>query len=245
MAVPVEELRGQDMASSAVVIPLTQFNDEVLLQLATEYLSRFQGVRLLQIGIYTDDNTARDSKGKTAFHVTYDYWKREFEKRAKRKSICAAVLLKYGNSATLRIRHADGEIKEIKIADDNAFHPALGGLTLHLLHVSFVNQGFGDAKQLIPHFYFSLPKKISPDEAEMLAKAFLVVLGVSTATLNFREDEWYIFDTFYPWLNPFTKAETPPTPKEAAKSVEFLCTPAREVACFQSSRGTRHATRLH
>jgi|SRR6267142_247511 len=236
---PVEEQKGHGIISSVFVVPVSEFNDDTLPRLAAQYLSRHQQVKLLQVGFYTDERTAWDFRGKSIDHISYEYWKKEFKKRVKEKSIRAATLLKCGNSATLRIRHSDGEIKEIKINGDNAFHPIEEGIALNLLHVNFVDQGFGDASQLTAHFYLILPKRITAKEARRLAKSYFDTLGVSNVVLHFREDEWFVFDSFYPWMNPFTKAETPPTLKETAKSVQFLCTPAQDDACFQTSMGTR------
>ncbi len=238
-ATPIEEQKATAMASTLLVIPASDFKDDVLFHLATKYLSQYRNLELVQIAIYTDANLARDSKGKTTFHVTYEYWKREFEERARNKSICAAVVLKYGNSASLRIRHVDGQIKEIKIAGDNVFHPVVEGVALDLVHVSFTYQGFGDASQLTAHFYLTLPRRITSKEATRLAKSFFDRLGISNVDLNLREDGWFIFDTFYPYMNPFSKEERPPTLQEAAKSVEFLCTPQQDDGCFQWSLGTK------
>jgi len=239
VAVPIEEQKAPAMASTLLVISAAEFKDDVLLQLARKYLSEYRNLKLVQIGIYTDASLAYASKGKTTFHVTYEYWKREFEEREQNKSICAAVVLKYGNSASLRIRHADGQIKEIGIVGTNVFHPALDGVALNLLHVSFVNQGFGNDEHLTAHFYFTLPERIDSKEATRLAKSFFDTLGISNVTFNLREDGWFIFDTFYPYMNPFSKEETPPTLKEAAKSAEFLCTPQQDDGCFQWSLGTK------
>jgi len=225
--------------SFKILIPYSEFKDEVLVGIANDYLSRFKEARLLQVGIYADENSARDSKGKTVFHVTYDYWSREFEQRVQGESVCAAELLKYGQNATLRIRQTSGEIKELKIAGDSAFHPVIGEIELDLLHVSFVNQGFGDAKRVTPHFFFRVPKKLDLNEAQSLTKVFVGLLGESAATLYFREDEWFIFDTFYPWINLFSRAKDPPKLEEAAKSSEFLCSLAQDQTCIQTSIGSR------
>ena len=239
VAVPIEEQRAPAMASALLVIPAAEFKDDVLLQLAKKFLAQYGNLKLVQIGIYTDAGLAYASKGKTTFHVTYEYWKREFEQREQNKSICAAVVLKYGNSASLRIRHADGQIKEIGIVGANVFHPSVEGFALNLLHVSFVTQGFGNDEHLTANFYFTLPKRIDSIEATRLAKSFFDTLGISNVTFNLREDGWFIFDPFYPYMNPFSKEETPPTLKETAKSVAFLCTPQQEDVCFQWSLGTK------
>jgi hypothetical protein len=85
-------------------------------------------------------------------------WKSEFEARKQKNSLRAAELLKYGDSASLRIRYSDGRIEEIEIVGRNVFRPVINGVALHLLHVSFSRQGFGNPKQVVPHFYFSISK---------------------------------------------------------------------------------------
>jgi hypothetical protein len=41
-----------------------------------------------------------------------------------------------------------------------------------------------------------------------------VRVDIPNATQAFREDEWFVFDSFYPWMNPFRKSEPPPTLKD-------------------------------
>src|SRR6476660_1826081 len=85
VAVLIEEQKASAMASTVLVVPAAEFKDDVLLQLAKKYLSQYRNFKLVQIGIYTDANLARASKGITTFHVTYEYWKREFEEREQNK----------------------------------------------------------------------------------------------------------------------------------------------------------------
>jgi hypothetical protein len=240
VADPIDEQKGRGMVASQVVIPVSEFNDDALTRLAAQYLSRYRQFQLLQVDFYTEERTPSEFREKSIDHISYEYWKKEFEIGVRYKSIRAATLLKYGQSAALRIRHANGEIKEIRIAGDDAFHPIVEGLALNVLHVSLVNQGFGNARQLRAQFYLKIPKRITAHEAHTLAKSYSRTLGVSNVALNFREDEWFVFDTFYPWVNPFTKvAETPPTLEETAKSVQFICTPEQDDVCFQIALGSR------
>jgi len=51
-----------------------------------------------------------------------------------------------------------------------------------------------------------------------------------TGSLSIKQDGWFIFSTFYPWINPFSDQGTPPTLEETARSAEFLCRPAEEQA---------------
>ena len=235
----IKEQHAPEMASFVVIVPVTEFREDNLRKLANEYLGRSQTVKLLNVGMFTERAPAYDSLGKTTYHISYDVWKEEFEKRAQDKSERAAVLLKCGNSATLRIRNLNGEIEEIKIAGENAFHPTVAGVALDILHVSFVDQGFGDARELTAHFYVKVPKRITPKEASELAKSFFDTLGLSNVTLHLREDDLFIFDPFYPWMNPFTKSETPPSLKDTARSAQFLCSPRQEGTCFQSALGSK------
>ncbi len=237
-AVLIEEQKASGFASYVVVIPIVEFRREVLIRLANEYLGRYEKLELLQVGVYTDRKTALDSTGKKVFDFTYSAWKNEFENRKQGKPMRAAEFLKYGSAATLRIRYPDRRVEEIAITGETTFHPPVNGMTPALLHVSFVRQGFGESKELIPHFYFSVPKRITPEEAQLFATSFRRTSGVSKIEIHLRQDEWFIFDAHYPWVNAFTQSEKPPTQTEAAKSVEFLCRPTEEQSCYQSSGGT-------
>jgi hypothetical protein len=235
----IEEQETDGLASYVVVVPADEFRKDDLLRLANEYLRRYGKLKLLNVGIYTDSATADDSAGKKMFDFTYGVWMSEFETRKQNNSMCAAELLKYGGAATLRIRYSDGRIEEVAITDGNVFHPAVNGMALNLLHVSFARQGFGNAKQLIPHFYFRVSKKLTAQEAGIIAKSILRTSGASKLEVHLRQDEWFIFDAYYPWMNPFSQTDAPPTETEAAQSVEYLCKPAEEQACYQSSVGAR------
>src|SRR5271165_7195882 len=110
LPVPVREQNGDGMLSALFVLPSNKFTDGTLLELAKEYLHRHEHVKLIQVGFYTDEEAASDSRGKSIDHVSYDRWKVEFEKRAQKKSVRAGVLLKYGNYATLKVHDEDGNI---------------------------------------------------------------------------------------------------------------------------------------
>jgi hypothetical protein len=234
---PADEQNGDGMVSALFVLPSNKFTDASLLEMAKEYLSRHERIELIEVGFYTDDETAWDSRGKLIDHVSYDLWKAEFEKRAQKQSVRAGVLLKYGSYAALRVRDADGNIREITIDGASLFHPQVGGVALDLLHVTFAKQGFGTANKLTAHFYFTLPGRVSSKEARSIAESFFRIVRVRDVVVHFREDEWFIFDTFYPWNNLFTRAKTPPTLGDSAKSVEYLCKPSQGETCYQTSLG--------
>jgi hypothetical protein len=225
------------MLSALFVLPSSKFTDRSLLDMAKEYLHRHEHVKLIQVGFYTDEEAASDSRGKSIDHVSYGLWKVEFEKRAQMKPVRAGVLLKYGSYATLKVHDADGNTRELSIDGESAFHPFVGGVALDLLHVGFAKQGFGAANKLTAHFYFTIPRKMSSKEARSIAESFFRIVDVRGVVVHFREDEWFIFDPFYPWNNLFLKAKAPPTLDDAAKSVEFLCKPSQGDACYQTSLG--------
>ena len=233
---PIEELRGDGIVSSVVVVPKGEFTDTDLRKYASEYLSRYRSFKLIQVGFYTEERTAWDFRGKSIDHYSYEYWKKEYEKGMSSGPLREATLLAYGGSATLRMRDNNEKIKEITILGSNVFHPNLEGLGLSVLHVGFSEQG--QPSKLTAHFYVTIPKKITLQEAERLAKVFFGRTEVRDVTLNLREDEWFVFDAFYPWNNPFTRARAAPTLEETARSVQFLCTPRQEDGCFQSALGT-------
>jgi len=233
---PIEELKGDEIASSVVVVPKREFTDIDLTKYASDYISRYRSFKLIQVGFYTEERTAWDFRGKSIDHYSYDYWKKEYEKGISGRPIREATLLAYGSSATLRMRDGNEKIEEITILGSNVFHPTLEGLVLNVLHVGFSAQG--QPSKLTAHFYVIIPKRITPQEADRLAKAFFGRTGARDVTLNLREDEWFVFDAFYPWINPFTRAQAAPTLEETARSVQFSCTPGQEDGCFQSALGT-------
>ena len=221
------------LASYTLVIPSADFKKDTLLKLANKYLSTNSEVKLLQLGIYTEESAAHDSAGKKMFDITYDVWKREFERRTPQSTFPAAELLKYGSSSTLRIRFPDGQLEEIAISGVSAFHRDIDNCELSLLHVSLVRQGFGKEKQLTPNFYFKVTRAITLPEARAVAKSFAHLIGAPKPEIHFREDEWYVFDADYPWVNPFVHSHSPPSEAEAAKSAEFVCKPTEDEACYQ------------
>jgi len=231
--------RTDGFGSYLLVIPSNEFRKDELLQLAKRYLRRYSNINLLQVGIYVDRETAADSRGKHIDHYSFDMWKREFASGKQKKSLCAAELLKYGTAATLRIRYPDAKIEEIVITGENVFHPIVSGVAFNLLHMTVVFQGFSTARELMPMLYFSTSKGLTAEDAEAFAKTFLRMSGASRLKIYMRQDEWFISDSFYPWNNPFSAAEAPPSEAEAARSDEFLCAPAEKQACYQSHVGVR------
>ncbi len=235
----VARQKADGLAFYLLSIPKTEFKKDVLLQLATDYVSANGGVNLLQVGVFTEKKVALDFMGKNVFDITYGLWKSEFEDRIRERRFGAAILLKYGPSATLRIRYPDGKIEEIPIFGQNAFKPVVNSLLLNLLHVSFVDQGFGKGKRLVPHLYIQVPQSATSEEAEAFAKSIARLIGTPNIEVYLREDNWFIFDAHYPWVNPFVHEELPPTESEAAKSVEFICKPGETEVCYQSSSGVK------
>jgi hypothetical protein len=187
-----------EMASFTVIVPEQNFKPETLVKLSGEYLSRYPNVKLLQVGFYPDKQMAADSLGKTVYHVSYDTWKEEYRRRLESKLRPAATFLKYDECSTLRIRKHDGEVSEIHVSGQSSFRPVVDDIPLNLVYVSFAEQGFGNSSRLTPHFYLVLPKRVSTAEAASLAKALFNKIGVSDGSLHLREDEWFIFDPFYP-----------------------------------------------
>jgi len=231
--------KADGFASYSLTIPKTEFKKDVLLQLAKEYVSADGSLNLVQVGVFTEEKAAHDFMGKNVFDITYGLWKSEFENRIGEPRFGVGILLKYGPSATLRIRYPNGRIEEIIVLGQNAFHPVVNGLLLNFLHVSFVNQGFGKGKRLVPHLYIQVPQSATSEEAEAFAKSIARLVGTPNIEVHLREDNWFIFDAHYPWVNPFVHEEMPPTESEAAKSVEFICKPGEKELCYQSSSGIK------
>lgn len=234
----VKHEEADGLVSYTLVIPHREFTKDSLLQLANAYLARFHQASFLNVGIFIDRPTALNSAGKGIDHLSFDWWKHEFENRMQIKSLSAAELLKYGGAATLRIRYGDGHIEEIPVRGKNLFHSTVDGMNLDLLHVTCVFQGFVTNKQLFPILYFRTSKDITFQKAEELAKLIFTKSGVIRMKINFRTDDWFIFDTFYPWLNPFSPAGGPPTEAQAARSAQYLCVLPGVTACYQTSGGT-------
>ena len=237
----VSEQKSNGLASYVLVIPSEDFNEDELLRVAHRYMAEKPEVKVLQLGIFTEDKAAHDFMGKNVFDITYALWRANFQDRAKKEIPCAAVLLKYGSSATLKVRYPGGKIQEIAVAGENVFHLVKNNVAVDLQHVSVVNQGFGKSRQLVPHFYFTVANPISQDEATRLAESIRDSIGVPSVVVHLREDQWFIFDAHYPWLNPFARTMTAVSESDAASSIEFLCQPAQRESCYQVSKGLRES----
>jgi hypothetical protein len=233
----IERHEEHSLASYKVIVPASGFMKENLLQLANGYIQSHDQVRFLDVGIHADRAAAQDSSGKGIFHVSYGRWKHEFENKQRESSMPAAELLKDAVGATLRIRYADGRIEEVALSGENAFHPTINGIRLNLLHVTIVRQGFGTAKRWVPILYLSVPKMFTAQEAGIFAESIFRISGVPNPEILLRSDQWFIFDPYYPWMNPFAFAEMAPSEAEAARSAEFLCKPAEPQGCHQISAG--------
>jgi hypothetical protein len=182
---PIEELKGDGIVTSVVLVAKENFAESDLTKLASEYMARYHSFRLIQVGFYTEERTAWDFRGKSVDHFSYEYWKQEYEKRMSSGLAREAILLAYGNSGTLRIRDRNQQIKEITIVGSNVFHPVLDGLGLNVLHVGFSGQG--QPSKLTAHFYLTIPRRITAHEAERRAKSFFDKTKILDVTLNIRE----------------------------------------------------------
>jgi hypothetical protein len=229
----VAEERADGLASFTVIIPTADFSKTTLLELANKYLSENPGIKLLQLGIYTEDRAAHESAGKQVFDITYGAWHKEVERRTLDNTFPAAELLKYGSSSTLRVRFPGGQLEEIPISGASVFHRKIDNCDLSLLHLSLSRKGFGKGKQLIPIFYFKATRGIKLAEAGVMAETFAHSIAVSKPEIHFREDEWYVFDAAYPWVNPFVHSGSLPSEAEVAKSAEFVCRPGKDETCYQ------------
>lgn len=103
----IDKQEAPGLASYSLVIPVDEFKKESLLRLSNQFLHRYEKLKLLNVGIYTDNTTASNSAGKGKFDFTYGVWKSEFEARKQKNSLRVAALLKYGDSASLRIRYSE------------------------------------------------------------------------------------------------------------------------------------------
>lgn len=220
------------VGSYTVLVPASEFRKEVLLSLATQFLHRYAQLRLLDIGIYTDRASVHDFAGAGVDDYTYGNWLQEFEASTKGTLPCGAEILKSGATAALRIRYTDGRIEEVTINGGNVFHPVIDGVRLDLLHVLCVRQGIGANARLTPLLYFSVSKDISPQDGGAIARSILRSTGITRMTVSLRPDIWFMFDPFYPWVNPFAPVDSPP-PEHAKRAWQLLCHPAEEQGCYQ------------
>lgn len=220
------------VGSYTLLIHPTEFTKAALLTLATQFLRRHAQLSLLDIGIYTDAQSAGEFAGAGITDYTYGNWLAEFEASRKRGLPCGAEVFKSGPAAALRIRYPDGRIEETVIRDGDVFHPVINGVSLDLLHVLCVRQGFGTRARLTPLLYFSVSRDISPVQGEAMARSILRASGVARMTVSLRPDKWFMFDPYYPWVNPFAPVDSPPS-EQAKRAWQLLCHPPDEQDCFQ------------
>ncbi len=228
----IEHQEEDGVGTFTVLIPASQFNKESLVNLAKQFLRVYARFSLLDVGIYTDPASVHEFVGAGVTDYTYGIWLREFEARRKRRLPCGAEILKSGTAAGLRIRYYDGRIDEVTIRGRDVFHPVIKGITLDLLHVRCVRQGWGTQARLTPLLYFAVLKNITPREGGAIARSILASSGVPRMSISMRPDGWFMLDPYYPWLNPFRPVDSPPT-EEAKAAWQLLCHPADEQVCSQ------------
>lgn len=220
-----------------VLISPSEFKKEILMKLAAQFLHDNAHLSVLDVGIFINREAANDFAGAGVFDYSYGNWLMEFEARRKRSLPLCAEVLKCGNSSALRIRYSDGRLEEVAIHGGEVFHPAINGARLDLLHVKCVRQGFGAKARLTPLLYFRVSKDIDANEGGVIARSILRSSGATRMSISMRPDNWFMFDPYYPWVNPFAPVDSPPT-KAAERAWQLLCDPAEERACFQVHRDT-------
>jgi hypothetical protein len=230
----IDHQEEEGIGTYTVLIPASEFRKEALASLAAQFLSRDAHLRFLDVGIYTDRASVYEYTGAGITDYNFETWLNEFEVRRKRPLPCGAEILKSGTAAALRARYSDGHIDELAIRGGSVFHPVIKGLKLDLLHVLCVRQMFGSPRpRLTPQLYFSVSKYITPQEGGAIARAILDSSGVPRMWISLRPDKWFMFDPYYPWVNPFAPVDSPPT-TEAKEAWELLCHPPDEQRCFQA-----------
>src|SRR5579872_2351442 len=199
----LENEQEDGIAAQAVLLSPKEFTEPVLLASSKEYISQHQSVEILQVRFVTDPAAAQELRGKGIVHISYDMWRHEFELRKQQKRLGVAELLKIGPNATLRISFPDS-IKEICLVGSNVFHPGVQGAVLDLLHSAVVRQGLGKNRHLSVILYYRVNTELSAKEAVAIGRSIGLRSDSPNVKILVRQDEWYIFDPYYPWLNPFT-----------------------------------------
>ena len=228
----INQEQEDGIGSYVLLISSSEFRKQALLGLAVQFLRRNTQLGMLHVGIYTDRASWHEFAAADMDDYTYGNWLQEFEASRKGTLPCGAEILKSGAAASLRIRYADGRIEEVAINGGNVFHPVINGVRLDLLHVLCVRQGIGVKAHLTPLLYFSVSKDISPQEGGVIARAILRSSGITRMTVSLRPDIWFMFDPYYPWVNPFAPVDSPP-PEQAKQAWQLLCHPAEEQGCYQ------------
>jgi hypothetical protein len=234
----IENQQEDRIAAQTILLSPKEFTEPVLVALSKERLSQYQDVDLLQVRFVTDSSAAHELSGKGIVHISYDTWRHEFGLRKRKGHLKVAELLKIGPNATLRISFPDS-VKEISLMGNNAFRRGVQGMVLELLHTAIVRQGFGKSKRLKAILYYRVNKEISSIEAMTIARSISLQSDSPRLRILIRQDEWYIFDPYYPWFNPFTNVQQAPAEEELARSQEFVCESVSEGGCYQSSSGLK------
>jgi hypothetical protein len=230
----IDHREQEGIGQYRVLIPASEFREEVLVGLANQFLHRYAQLSFLDVGFYTDAARVQDFVGIGVTEVNFAGWLEGFEARRKQPLPCGAEILKSGTAATLRIRYPDGHIEEVLIHSGNVFHPVIKGVRLDLLHVLCVFQRRGSWEpKLTPQLYFSVSKYITPREGGAIARSILESSGAPRMEINIRPDKWFMCDPFYPWINPFAPVDSAPTP-EARRAWQLSCDTPKEQVCFQT-----------
>lgn len=217
------KLEGPVVQKDLLIQP-ADFSKAYVLKLASAFLDESRKANAAKLTVYTNRTTAfllRGGKGVTDY--SYGLWRFEYKDLLPKISAMAEVI-KLKDRATLRIRDAGGRVEEVDIRGESLFHGRINDVDYDLLEVTFRKTlPYAATPKVSINFSIVVRQALTADTAWTVSKFIEEQAGINDISLVVRNDNWFIDDESYPWVNPFVPLDRLPTWDEYKDSVSYSC----------------------
>jgi hypothetical protein len=204
---------------TAVLVSPELFDENHLKKLCKRVLDNNKKVHFIQVWIVADKLDAHFLP-KPNHGLSYDYWRRGYDKEAKRKTRIGEMTA-VGKAAVLKLRDERGSVRRVVLRGSDPLLISTSGGRFEVLYAHFRKAPFGDYDAV--EVYMQSQTDPSVDTC---LQAFKTVRGWFQAKdvfVSVRNDFWFILDPHFPFYYPFDPGVTPPTKEELANTHMVEC----------------------
>jgi hypothetical protein len=201
------------------IIIATGSFDEEHLTAACKYTLEGRGDFLfIQLTLVSHEQGARPRP--KIDHMTYSYWKKWHDASAKSQEPVAEMIFIKGD-ALLRMRDADGHVRQKVIQGKNPLVFDADGATFDVLYFSFSEPHPPVIQLKTADIYMQSSRPASTHLGEALLKLWQPLLPGFAVSLLIRVDRWFLYNSSFPFFYPFGEEGEPPS-EDAYRGTQTL-----------------------
>jgi len=238
----VEEQKFQSQLTRTILIAPEEFTAEAMDRRFSAFMAEVADhFRVARLELYPGPDDPRGPNCKCSEPVSYGFWGVLYEKLGGRLPASAELLIING-AAAVRVRDANGLIKTRVLRGPDPYLLHIGDAELRLVHVDIGNGPRVhevDSGAMLRCYFMT-----SDSLGEALGRAAIAEIQRTTSTRNIgvaiRHDPWFIKDSDFPVVPPYTPLIRPPSREEYEKGDQVSCTDSALVTgCVSTGAGGR------